>query len=313
MQLDVAFYNLLMEASGAIWAALAANRPENKTEEPPPPLLQLRRGRAESPAWFLVQAAEFDPRPLSVARLRVRDIYAAPRLVTALLELMASERWLSRIGDDEYTLAPAGRRLLATMREERQAALSALPPPAGVDVGRLASFLQRLIEASKKADDPPGTWCLAHSRNRAPTPEAPPLVQLPQFFADFNAFRDDAHMAAWRPYGVAGHTWEAFAFLCNGRAESAAELAEQLHYRGYDEGEYAAALSELAARGWLAAESGRYTVTTAGRAAHAEAEKRTNDYFYTPWSVLSDDECETLHTLLRRFRDALHKSKGDAD
>jgi len=311
MQLDATFYNLLMEASGAIWAALAAARPEDKPQEPPPPLLQLRRGRAESPAWFLVQAAEFDPRPLSVARLRLRDIYAAPRLVGALLELMASERWLSRIGDDEYTLAPAGRRLLARMREEREAALAALPPPAGVDVGRLASLLQRLIEASEEADDPPGTWCLAHSRNRAPDPDAPPFIQLPQYFADFNAFRDDAHMAAWRPYGVKGHTWEAFAFLCTGRAGSAAELGEQLHYRGYDESEYAATLAELARRGWLAAESGRYTVTAAGHAAHAEAETRTDDYFYTPWAVLSAEEVATLHTLLRHFRDALQKSKRE--
>lgn len=308
MQLDATFYDLLMEASGAIWGALAAARPQDEPREPPPPLLQLRRGWAESPAWFLVQAAEFDPEPLSVERLRVRDIYAAPRLVGALLELMASERWLSRLNEDEYALAQPGRRLLHRVRQRREDALASLAPPAGVDVDRLLSLLDRLIRASLEADDPPGTWCLAHSRNRAPAPDATALIRLPQLFADFNAFRDDAHMAAWRPYSVDGRTWEAFAFFCNGQAETATGLAEQLYYRGYDESEYAGALADLARRGWLAAtDTERYTVTAAGRAAHAEAEARTDTYFYAPWTTLSDDEVAELHALLRHFRDTLRR------
>ncbi len=68
---------------------------------------------ANRPAWFLIQAAEFDPEPLSVARLRVRDIYASECIVTALLEVMAAERWLDRHGDD-YHLRAEGRQPSST-------------------------------------------------------------------------------------------------------------------------------------------------------------------------------------------------------
>src|SRR5919107_1309653 len=103
--LDVAFYDLLMEAFDALYSAGSAHRARTSiTQEPPPPILQLRAGRAESTGWFLIQAAEFDPEPLTVENLRVRDIYASERLVQALLELMASEEWLDRSIHNAYSL-----------------------------------------------------------------------------------------------------------------------------------------------------------------------------------------------------------------
>ncbi len=58
------FYNLSQSLAGAIFGALIQKM--ERPTDPPPPLLQLRRGRAEAPAWFLVQALEFDPEPISV-------------------------------------------------------------------------------------------------------------------------------------------------------------------------------------------------------------------------------------------------------
>src|SRR5688572_20893176 len=93
LHLDAAFYDLLMEAAGAIYTTLAAARRRDPNAAALPPILQLRGGLAESPGWFLLQAAEFEPEPLTVAGLRVRDIYASERIVGALLDLMASEGW----------------------------------------------------------------------------------------------------------------------------------------------------------------------------------------------------------------------------
>jgi hypothetical protein len=121
-------------------------------------------------------------------------------------------------------------------------------------------------------------------------------------FSDFNAFRDDAHMAAWQSYQLDGYVWEAFALVCDGQANSAATLFEQLAYRGYSCGEYAAALETLTRRSWLEpdATAGAYSVTAAGRAAWVHVERLTDSYFYAPWSCLAEAQIEELRALLLR-------------
>lgn len=301
--LDAGFYDVTQELGGVIFGAMLAAQP--RTDAPPevPPLLQLRRGLAEAPAWFLIQAAEFAPRPLTVADLRVRDIYASERIVAALLELMASEQWFDRSAAGEYHLTTAGRAVLAQLRERQHQLIAAIVPPPEAQVERLAALLGRVIEASLASA--PGPWCLTHSRNRAPAADAPPLVQIFQYIEDLNAFRDDAHMAAWRSYDVSGYVWEAFTSVFTGQADTADTLFNQLAYRGYSRVEYAAALEELAGRGWIerSGEADGYGVTAAGRAIQAAAEQRTNSSFYAPWSCLDQAESSEIYTLLMRLHD----------
>jgi hypothetical protein len=308
IKLDSAFYDLTQELAGAIFGAmLAAQRRAAEQPEPPPPLLQVRRGYAESPAWFLLQAAEFDPQPLTVENLRVRDVYASERVVAALLVMMAVEGWLDRDAAGAYHLTAAGRAQYQRLRPRQHALIAALDPPPDAQADRLADLLRRAIDASLGSPDPPGTWCLAHSRRRAPAADAPPLVHIFQYTEDINAFRDDAHMAAWRPHGVGGHVWEAFGQVCDGQADSADVLLAQLPYRGYARAEYAEALDQLARRGWLeeAGELGTYRVTEAGRAARAATERITDEYFYAPWSCLAEGEIVMARDLLIRLRDRL--------
>jgi hypothetical protein len=115
--LDVRLYDLMMETSGAISSAILARLRASDDFVAPPLLLQLRAGFAESPGWFLVQATEFEPQPLTVANLRVRDVYGSERLVQALLELMASEGWLDRTNSEQYSLTEAGRAIIEHSRE----------------------------------------------------------------------------------------------------------------------------------------------------------------------------------------------------
>jgi len=258
----------------------------------------LRAGLAESPAWFLMQAAEFDPQPLTVERLRVRDIYASERIVAALLDLMAGEKWFDRRGD-EYALRFEGRAVLERIHANRYRWLGVLELPAAAH--RLERRLADLIAASLAAPDPPGVWCLAHSRRRAPAAGESTAAHLFQYVADINAFRDDCHMAAWRPLGVAGHVWEAFGLVTDGTGPTADALFDALAYRGYSVADYAAALAELAARDWVSAGTEGYAITNNGRAAREQVERATDSYFYAPWSDLSAVEIleirDDIHTL----------------
>jgi hypothetical protein len=307
--LDVTFYNLLMEAFDALYGAASVGAPV----QPVPAILQLRAGRAESPGWFLTQAAEFDPEPLSVATLRVRDIYASERIVLALLEIMASEGWFQRSAQDAYFLTAEGRAVLQQRIGSRRELIARIRLPASGGVDRLANLLGQLIDASLAAPVPPGTWCVAHSRRRAPNQDELAIVRIAQYFSDFNAFRDDAHMAAWRSYKLDGYQWEAFAMVCAGEAESAATLFEQLAYRGYSTDEYAEALEILAYRGWLEqAAAGIYRMTAEGRTVREQVERSTDGYFYTPWSCLTKAQIEELHTLLLQFTDQLRAIENQA-
>ncbi len=303
--LDAHFYDLIQSLWGTLAGAMAAVR---LPEPPPPPhpLLQVQAGQAESPAWFLIQAAEFDPEPLSVARLRVRDIYAAERIVAALLEVMAAERWLDRRGDD-YHLRAEGRAVLDRIRANRTRRLSALALP-DEPLTRLERALREVIDRGLAAGDPPGTWSLAHSRRRAPADDAPAAEKLFQYVADVNAFRDDCHMAAWRPLDVAGIVWEAFGLVADGTGPTADALFMALSYRGYSVADYAAALDELAARGWARPTTDGWQVTDDGRAVRAAAEQRTDAAFYAPWAHLTAAEVLALRddivTLNRQLTDA---------
>ncbi|MDX1413807.1 MAG: hypothetical protein R3293_06425 [Candidatus Promineifilaceae bacterium] len=307
---DANLYNLTQSLAGALGVGMGIIRAQEELQ-PLPDLYKLRAGYAESPGWYMVQALEFDPGPLTVARLRVRDIYAAESLVRGLLEIMASEKWLHRQGEN-YFLSKLGRDLQETRRGRLTRWLSALMPLPVADMKRLEQLMAAIINASLRSPDPPGTWCLAHSRNRAPANDAPPAVKIFQFTADFNAFRDDAHMAAWGPLGVDGRTWEAFSFLLTQSANSAAALFDQLAYRGYSQEDYAAALQNLAERGWLTVKQQQansyettYQVTTAGREVHKQIEALTDEYFFNPWQTLSQEELEDLIQLMEQARDAL--------
>jgi DNA-binding PadR family transcriptional regulator len=296
---DAAFYELIQETSGAIYQAMIeVRRRSGETPPDPPLLLQVRAGRAESPGWYLVQAVEFAPQPLTVELLRVRDIYASERMARALLDLMASEQWLEREGD-AYRLTDAGRAVYWHARQRTAQLLAGLELLPASDMAFLMTTLERVIAASLSSPTPPGAWCLAHSRHRAPDASAPPLAVLNQYVADFNAFRDDAHMAAWRPYESSGAAWEAFSFVCSGEATTPADIAAQLAHRGYSPGDYATALVALAERGWLAPTAeGGYSLTEAGQAIRETVERQTDDYFYASWSMLSDGEFTRVRELL---------------
>lgn len=310
--LDAAFYDLIQEAGGAVFQAMTTARAQSSEPiEPRPPILQLRAGRAESPGWFLAQALEFAPEPLTVPKLRVRDVYGSERLVGALLEIMASEQWLDR-RDEEYSLTAEGRAARARLRDPLRRTLAEIQLLPQEDLAQLVSLLDRLIQASLASPTPPGTWCLAHSRNRAPADDAPLLLKLLQYVEDFNAFRDDSHMAAWQPYEQQGYLWEAFSLVCSGEARSAEEVFQHLTHRGYTRHEYAAGLAGLQERGWLesGAEPDTYRTTEAGRAVRDEVERLTDVYFYAPWSCLTEAEINRVQTLLTQLQANLPKEEG---
>ncbi|MBU0704896.1 MAG: hypothetical protein KKC18_13635 [Chloroflexi bacterium] len=139
-------------------------------------------------------------------------------------------------------------------------------------------------------------------------------VKTDQYLTDLIRYRDDAHIAAWKPYDVSGHAWEALTFIWRGEASTAEELVEKLPFRGHSAEVYAKVLVDLASRGWVEETPDGYRITEEGRGLRQQAEDATDRYFFAPWACLEDAEIVQLHDLLTRLRSNLREmAEDDAD
>ena len=171
---------------------------------------------------------------------------------------------------------------------------------------QLEGLLNRIVEASLDAPEPDDKWRISKTHQAHPSQEYAPLARIDQRMDDLNAFRDDVHIAAWRPYDVSAHVWEALTLVWRGDAHTAEELAER-PFRGHSVEAYAEALADLANRGWVEQTPDGYQVTDKGRTLRQQAEEVTDRYFFAPWACLSNVEKIQLHDLMTRLRNKLQE------
>jgi hypothetical protein len=261
----------------------------------------------ERDEWYgwLMAAHIFEPDPVSAARLGRRSAYTASSALDAYLAKGERLGLLRPVGPGEYRLTDAGHVAVRGLINAAYAAMAPYRPLPEDDLERLAGLVYRLVQASLAAPEPPGKWCLHIARHYDPGANAPVVVRLDQYLSDLNAYRDDAHLASWQPYGISGQAWESLTVLWYGDAKTLDELSAKLARRGYRRDDYAAALDDLARRGWVAQDGDTWRLTALGQSVRDEAEALTNRYFYLPWTCLDDVEKDRLRSLLDRFQDAL--------
>jgi len=262
--------------------------------------------------WFglsLVRGSE--PVPFAVERYHALSPYTARERQVETLGKLAQLGLLERVGEEAYRLTEPGREMVQTIFCTAHHALGAAEPlPAG-EMAELNRLLRRLVEATLEAPEPEEKWAIAYSRWTDPGEDAPPSALTDQYLTDLIRFRDDAHLAAWKPYGVSGNAWEALTFVWRGEAGTAEDLVEKLPYRSRTVEDYREALHDLVARAWIVEESGTYSLTEAGTQVREDAEEATNRLFFAPWACLDRSETARLRELLTRMRDELYGAAGD--
>ncbi|MBU1879013.1 MAG: hypothetical protein KJ734_08680, partial [Chloroflexi bacterium] len=264
----------------------------------------------DQPGFFfaLMSALRFEPDPVSAARMAYQGPYGNPAQYDNVLTALADRGFLTARGRGEYVITDQGRTAWQTLNHAFYTRLGELAVLSEEDLARAEGFLNQIVEASLKAPEIVGNGGITRMHRIHPKHEYAPLARIDQHLDDLNAFRDDVHLAAWRPYNVGGHAWEAFTFVWRGDARTAEELAEKLPFRGHSAAIYAGALANLATRGWVegTAEEG-YQVTEQGRTVRQQAEDATNRYYFAPWAGLSHAEQMQLHDLLTRLRNDLRR------
>jgi len=258
--------------------------------------------------WYgwLMAAKIFEPDPVSAARLSVRAAYTNPALQEERLAQGVTLGLLAPAGQGEYHLTNAGHAAVRKLIDTAYAAMAPRHPLPDVDLERLLDLLRRLVEASLAAPEPTGKWCLRIARHYDPAGRAGMMPQLDQYLSDLVSYRDDAHLAAWKPLGITGQEWETLTHLWHGDIVTLDDLcARHCARRGYSCDSYAMALQALSAQGWVVEQDGAYRITEQGRRLRDEAEATTDRYFFAPWSILTPTELGDLGGLLTQARDAL--------
>jgi DNA-binding PadR family transcriptional regulator len=259
------------------------------------------------PAFAQVAYAH-KPDPITPQDYVVRSPYSNPKNFKADMAASAERGWLEAVGEDQYIISDKGvevvKQLLGALYEGT-ASIESLPE---AELERIHDLLQKVVDKAHKLPEPSKKWSKKWGKRfqKAFVVEgAPTLVRVRRRIIDMFGFRDDGHLAAWKAVEEDGQIWDVFTNVWRDQANTAEKLAEQLSGRNYDEDSYAAALGELAQRGWVEQENGKYVATEKGSKLRQRAEDATDRYFDAPWLALGKDKMEETKSLMEKLAQAI--------
>lgn len=263
----------------------------------------------------LYYCSELGMESFSVEEFRGRDPFSNPEKFEKLFARLEIKDWIVPAHESgRYQVPEKARQAVRQIVQAGDAQLVKLAlgaPGMEADHDRLLSHLKPIILANNATAEPPEKWAITN-RFRVATRNSPVIVQIRESLMDLLAFHDDAHLSAARPYfSEAGIVWSAFGCVRRDHTMTAEKIAEALAFRGYDAEHYAAALQAAVQAGWLESNDlpGTYRPTSKGQDMHAQVDKLTDEYFFRPWAVLSQNELDELYGLLEKLREQLHGVK----
>lgn len=229
---------------------------------------------------------------------RQRDSYSRwPNLEEMFARLM-SNGWLVRAYNNRYRVTPRGQGVVQGMVHAGDQFLGSLTPLPPEDLIRLTGQLRIVVDMSIAAPTPPGKWAIMN-RFRGLDTATPPLGMIREMCMDLYAYRDDSHLYAWHStYPLEGYMWNALSLLWTGQAHTPEAMAQHLAFRGYVTEDYRRALEHLITLGWVQFDGERFVTTEQGNTVRSRAENLTDEYFYRPWGVMTNETWQMMHNTL---------------
>ena len=248
-------------------------------------------------------AYQLSPKILTETLFQKRAPYTNPDAIHENLVDAVKAGYLEEEGAEGYRASQKGRDAIELFHEKFYNHVNELNQFPAEKMKKLAGLLGMIVEEVGKTELSSGNLSFTLVRDGHPEVDPGTLAEVDQLLDDLNAFRDDAHIAAWAPTGVSGQVWEALTFIWNGNASTTAELVEQLPYRSYTEEEFQKALDKLVDKGWAEVGDEGFILTDTGKEIRDKAEQDTNDLYFGPWEVLSDDDLDLLGELLAELKE----------
>ena len=263
--------------------------------------------------FLLLAFPAFEPKPVNVETLNIRSPYTAAEHYHALLQEMMHVDMVASETEGQYRITQHGMEVLKetlTAVYEVLGEIKSLPMTKQMD---LASRLKMLTDACLTAPDPPGTWCIRHARRLDPGSRAPMMARVDQFLSELQAFRDDAHLAAWRGIESNGHAWDILTQLWRERGSNPEQIFQTLARRGNSLDQSHRAVELLLRRGWITREATLLRITSFGSEIRQNAENATERYFHSPFEKISTVEMNETIALLEEFSRELSSQKAMSD
>lgn len=240
--------------------------------------------------WFHVGLAyEIYPEAMTVERTQVRNPYTKPKALADNIANLKSHNFLNAEGIITEIALKAYQGLVDV---QDQVAKDITPDNTDA-LDKVNQYLKQIRDAALAMNAP----CLEDSSKR--DLHENPVHRLYDLISNLAAFRDDAHLRAWKPLNMNGQVYEAFSLIWDGTAKDAASLLEARSGRGYDENGWQAALEQLVEKGWLVKEDDTYGVTDEGKQIRDEVEAKTDEFFYAAFDVLKEENLKELINLLQ--------------
>jgi hypothetical protein len=252
----------------------------------------------------VMRAKCYDPDPISAQRLQIRGPYASHTYYEKVLNGVKAAGILEDALEGGYILSQQGhilfRRIIAEIYQKMEQA-NALRL---AELDELKILLARIVQASLLSDEQPRKWAILHSRRMDPGHNVSPIVSIDQYLTDLMAYRDDVHLQSWVHHDISAHAWEMFSLIWQGEVNTLEELLIKIERRMFPNKETLSSINDLIRKGWL--EKGNQPkLTEKGREIRETAEALTDQYFFTPWHVLSKKEIERLGEFLSALSAAL--------
>jgi hypothetical protein len=244
----------------------------------------------------------------SIPELQNRDPFSNTEKFERLFARLDVKGWIEPVPNERYQVTEHSRQAARHIIQAGDAHLTDFEPSADLDLERLAILLRQLVMANEEASEPPRKWAVT-KRFRVADRNSPSIVRIREHLMDLFAYRDDSHLSASRPYfNEAGIVWSVLGAIWKGEAITAEKMAEDMASRGYEDFDYEIAIQAAVELGWVEEASlpGTFRLTEEGTKMREQAEKLTNEYFYMPWSVMTQDELNEMFDLLAKLRDQLN-------
>ncbi len=245
----------------------------------------------------------------SIENFQKRDPFTNPDQFEKLFARLDVKGWIEPQHEDRYKVTEMARTGATYIIMSGDAKLPPAEAFPEMDLERLKTLVKQLLVASDGATEPPEKWAI-YKRFRVATKASPVLVKIREYLMDLFAYRDDSHLSAARPhFNQAGIAWLVLGAASESDSVNAAKIAENTSFRGYEVDDYQVALQAAKEIGWLeeAGESGIFRITQKGKDLRERVEHETDEYFYRPWSVLTQEELDELYEALTKLRDGLRE------
>lgn len=233
-----------------------------------------------------------------------RDPFTNPERFEKAFVQLNVKGWIEPRLDGTYRVTDKAREAVRHIVQMGDTQLLDFKSMADCDLARLAGLLKQITAKIGLTPEPPEKWAI-RARFRVADEYSPMIVQIRELLMDLFAYRDDSHLSASRPhFNQAGIIWLVLGSLEDGQAVNPKQMAERMVFRGYDEGDFDIAIQAAVELGWAEAEEypNAFCLTEAGKQLRMQAERLTNEYFYTPWSVLTQTELDELYNRLTKLR-----------